>query len=193
MNGELVIRHPQGRNMRTKKGKPLAFDSRMHSYQAATKQFPIVTEGLAAGLVGAGTIAVWFLILDTYFGRPFFTPNLLGRALFQGGLEPTPIGILSLSVRLIFGFTWIHVLVFCALGVAAAWLIQLAERDRNYGFGVILLAVIFEFGFIAASMAAAEFVLHALTLPAILVGNLLAIATMSFYFWRRHPDLTFFP
>jgi hypothetical protein len=179
--------------MNTKKGKSAMYGTRMHSFQAAKNQPSIVTEGLVAGLIGAGTIAVWFLILDAYFGRPFFTPNLLGRALFLGGIDPNQIGILPLSFRMVLVFTWIHVMVFCAIGVAAAWLIQLAARDRNYGFGVILLAVIFEFGFIAVSMAAAEIVLHALTLPAILIGNLLAIATMSLYFWRRHPKLTFFP
>lgn len=94
---------------------------------------------------------------------------------------------------MIFFFTLIHILVFCAIGMVAAWLVQLAERNLSLGFGLILLVVIFEFGFIAVSMTVAEFVLHELTLPAILIGNLLAMASMGFYFWRRHPDLTVFP
>jgi hypothetical protein len=164
----------------------------MHAYQAAKDRSSIVQEGLASGLIGAGAIAVWFLILDTYFGRPFFTPSLLGRALFQGGVEPAQMDILPLSFRMILVFTLIHVLVFCAIGVVAAWLIQLAEQNLSLGFGLILLAAIFEFGFIVVSMAAAEFVLHELTLPAILIGNLLAMATMGFFFWHRHPDFTVF-
>ncbi len=34
-------------------------------------------EGMIAGLIAAATIAVWFLLLDVFQGRPFFTPNVL--------------------------------------------------------------------------------------------------------------------
>ena len=33
----------------------------------------VYEEGLVAGLLGAATIAVWFLILDSLAGRPFRT------------------------------------------------------------------------------------------------------------------------
>jgi len=36
-------------------------------------------------------------------------------------------------------------------------------------------------------------VLHALTWPAILIGNLMAAAVMATYFWRRRPNLTIEP
>ena len=41
-------------------------------------------EGFVAGLIGAATIAVWFLILDMIQGRPLYTPTVLGTALFRG-------------------------------------------------------------------------------------------------------------
>ena len=53
--------------------------------------------------------------------------------------------------------------------------------------------VVFEFGFLAMALLFAEPVLHALTWPAILGGNLLAALAMGAYFWRRHPDLQIFP
>src|SRR5262249_56241902 len=39
-------------------------------------------EGLIAGLVGAATVALWFLIIDAIQGRPPYTPTVLGAALF---------------------------------------------------------------------------------------------------------------
>lgn len=75
----------------------------------------------------------------------------------------------------------------------AAYLLARAEDSPNLGFGIILLAVIFMFGFIAVTMAFAEPVLRALAWPAILAGNVLAAAAMSVYFWRRHPNLSILP
>ena len=75
----------------------------------------------------------------------------------------------------------------------ASRLLALAERNLNLGFGILLLFVIFEFGFVGAAFIFAEPVLHALTWPAILIGNLLAAAAMAGYFWRRHPNLTIEP
>ena len=69
----------------------------------------------------------------------------------------------------------------------------MAEGRPNIGFGILLLFVVFEFGFVAAGMVAAQPVLRALTWPAILIGNLVAAAAMGGYFWRRHPNLTINP
>jgi hypothetical protein len=150
-------------------------------------------EGIVAGLLGAATIAVWFLILDTIQGRPLYTPTVLGAALFRSGVGlPAPEN-LAASFELVIWFTWVHVLVFVVLGSAAAWLLGLAERDPNFGFGILLFLVVFMFGFIGVSLVFAEEVLHALAWPAILIGNLLAAGAMAWYFWRRHPQLTIWP
>jgi hypothetical protein len=90
-------------------------------------------------------------------------------------------------------YSWVHALVFCVVGGVAARLLALAERRPNAGFGILLLFVILEFGFVAAAMLFAAPVLRALSWPAIVVGNLLAALVMSVYFWRRHPDLRILP
>lgn len=86
-----------------------------------------------------------------------------------------------------------HILVFVVIGGAAAGLLRLAERDPNFGFGILLLVIVLLFGFIGVSLAFADEVLHALAWPAILVGNLLAVGTMAWYLRRRHPQLTIWP
>jgi len=145
-------------------------------------------EGLVAGLVGAATIALWFLILDSLSGRPLYTPTVLGTALFRrGGM--TPLSEILPNLEMVLMFTWVHGLVFVAIGGIVARLLALAERQPSVGFGILMLFVFFEFGFIVAAMFFAEPILHALAWPAVLVANILAAAAMGGYFWLRHPNL----
>jgi len=150
-------------------------------------------EGLFAGLVGGMTIVLWFLFLDALNRRPLYTPNLLGTALLRGGEGLDALGTLPISLDVVLPFTWIHLLVFLLIGVAASRLLALAEREPNVGFGILLFFVVFEFGFVGVSMVLAEPVLHAMAWSEILGGNLLAAAAMTLVFWRRHPSLAVYP
>ena len=51
----------------------------------------ILREGLIAGLVGAGAVALWFFVIDLLSGRPFFTPAMLGGAVFWGEMDPSRV------------------------------------------------------------------------------------------------------
>ncbi len=150
-------------------------------------------EGIIAGTIGAATIAIWFFILDTIKGRPFYTPSVLGTVLFRPGTRfalPEPM---SISFEVVLVYTWVHWLLFCVIGGAASLLIRAAEQRPNLGFGILLLFVIFEFGFLVGAMLFADAILRALAWQEILLGNLLAALTMTAYFWRRHPHLTILP
>jgi hypothetical protein len=85
------------------------------------------------------------------------------------------------------------VLAFMVIGLAASKLVEQAERDPNLGFGILLLFVVFEFGFIAVFSNVAGEVLEVISWPSILIGNLLAAAVMGAVFWRRHPRLVIRP
>lgn len=159
----------------------------------ASQATGVYTEGILAGLVGAATIAVWFLVLDSIKGRPFYTPTVLGAALFRGGAGLENPRALAPNFEMVLSFTWVHALAFFLIGVAASWLLGLVEVNPSFGFGVVLLFVFFEFGFLLANMLFAEPVLGALTWPEVLVGNLLAAAAMTAVFWRRHPRLAIRP
>ena len=150
-------------------------------------------EGIVAGIIGAATIAIWFLILDAINGRPLYTPTILGTALFKGGEGLASPESLAVNLDMVLMFTWVHGLVFIIIGGVASRLLGLAEHNPNIGFGILLLFVLFEFGFVAVNMAFAEAVLRVLAWQAVLVGNLLAAAAMSGYFWSRHPNLTVNP
>jgi hypothetical protein len=153
----------------------------------------IYLEGLVAGLLGAAAIALWFLVLDTVAGRPLLTPTILGTAMFRGGQGLASPETLPVSLELVVLYTWVHALVFCVIGGLAARLLAFAERQPNAGFGILLLFVVLEFGFLVATLLFAEPVLRVVTWPAILGGNLLAAFVMGVYFWRRHPNLQILP
>jgi len=165
---------------------------------AATLQsLPIADQykqGIVAGIVGAATIALWFFLVDLLSGRAlFYTPNLLGTALFGPAEALNRPDNLPISFETVLVYTWIHGLIFCAIGGIAAMLLSWAEQDINAGFGILLLFVIFEFGFVGAVMIFAEPVLHALTWASVLMGNLLAAAAMAGYFWCQHVNLKISP
>ncbi len=153
---------------------------------------PFWREATAAGAIGAATIAVWFLALDALQGRPLYTPTVLGTALVRGPGLASP-ETLPVSFGMVLLFTSVHGVVFIALGVLAAGLIRLAEKNANYGFGLILFFVFLLSGFLFVAMLFAEDVLRALAWPAILVGNLLAVVAMALYFKPRHPNVRMRP
>jgi len=53
----------------------------------------IAREGLVSGLLGAGAVAVWFLLYDVAAGVPLRTPALLGAALLHGLRDPSALVI----------------------------------------------------------------------------------------------------
>ena len=60
-------------------------------------------EGMDAGIIGGLTVAVWFLILDTIAGHPFFTPSVLGQIVIFGADEPQ----LSPPLHSLFGHAFV--------------------------------------------------------------------------------------
>ncbi len=153
----------------------------------------LYAEGIIAGMIGAATIAIWFLILDTINGRPLYTPTALGTALFRGGEDLASPQDLQVSWEMTLMYTWVHGLVFAVIGGIASHFLELVEKNPHLGFGILLLFVVLEFGFIVAAFVFAEPILHALAWPAVLIGNLLAAATMGGYLWLRHPKLMIRP
>jgi hypothetical protein len=153
----------------------------------------LLQEGIVAGVLAAVTVAVWFFILDMIQGRPFYTPTVLGTALFSRGAGLAALENVRPSLEMVLMFTWVHGMAFAAIGGLVSRLLGTVERHPGVGFGMLLLFVIFEFGFTVAAMLFAAPILKALTWPAVLVANLLAAAVMAGYFRLRHPRLSVSP
>jgi hypothetical protein len=143
----------------------------------------VLREGVLVGLVGAATVALWFLVYDALTGVPFRTPALLGSALFRGLRDAAD---LSISAGPVLAYTVIHVAAFVVFGIAVAGLFALADRDRRMLFGLFMLFCCFEVFFIAAIAILAERLFETIAWWTILAANLLASLVMLGYFFREH-------
>ena len=143
----------------------------------------IAHEGLVSGLLGAGAVAVWFLLYDVAAGVPLRTPALLGAAVFHGLRDPSALVI---STPLVAEYTAVHGLAFVFFGWVAAALLALADRDPRLLFAFIMLFCCFEvFTFVMIEVLA-QWLLEAIAWWTILAGNLLASGVMLGYFLRGH-------
>jgi hypothetical protein len=146
----------------------------------------IVENGVLAGMIGATTVAVWFLILDLLTrGVPFFTPSLLGSILFA---HATPDEVTSLSGAAIFAYTGLHGILFLFAGTVLAWMFTQLERNPQVGLVLLLLFATFEailWGIGVSMIPALAGVVGAW---AILVANVASATAMFVFLLRRHPD-----
>ena len=146
----------------------------------------IVREGFVAGLIGAAAVALWFLVVDAINGQPFFTPAMLGSALFWGLRDPAEVQIAFATVV---GYTMVHAIAFVIVGMIAAALAYEVELFPSTLFIVVVFFAIFEFGFYVVVAVLAQPLLGALAWWNVAIGNAIAALGMGYYLWRMHPKL----
>jgi hypothetical protein len=102
-----------------------------------------VREGLIAGLLGGFVVAAWYFVFDALAGRPFHTPNVLGKVFFRGDLDP---GLRSIVPEVVAGYTVLHLVIFALVGIGLTYLVHLAARNLALRMGLwIGLVVAFFF------------------------------------------------
>jgi len=146
----------------------------------------VVREGVVAGLIGSGAVAVWFLLYDVAVGRPLHTPALLGAAILEGLRDPERLRI---SAGVVLGYSVLHGAAFVFFGVLAAVLLAMTERRPLLLLAVFVLFTCFEVFFFGIVMAMDEALVESLGWWTIFVGNILATVAMLGYFLGRHPGL----
>jgi hypothetical protein len=148
----------------------------------------VIREGLIAGVIGATSIAIWFLIVDTIAQRPLFTPALLGSGLqhvFDRGTSTEP----SFAESVIL-YTFVHYAVFGIAGIIVSVVVAVAESTPSILGGFFILFIAFELGIHGlVALLQESTILGALGWYQIMIGNLLAALFMGGYLWRRHPEL----
>jgi hypothetical protein len=143
-------------------------------------------DGVIAGLIGAATVALWFLIYDAWRGRPLSTPALLGTVIFYGVSTPFNGGIAAGPV---IGYSIVHVLAFIGFGIVAACMLVASEREPAVFVAFVTLFAVFEVFFFLVARTLSQEVLGALGWWAIFAGNLLASIGMLWFLVRTHPTL----
>jgi hypothetical protein len=142
----------------------------------------ILEDGVLAGLIGAVVVAVWFLILDTIHGTPFYTPSLLGQATFLGG------EFVAVDPIMVFAYTGMHGMLFLLAGVTLAWMVLQFERNPQFGMVLLLLFLLFESILFGLEVTIVPQLVGALGAWAVLVANLTSAVAMFWFLLRRRPE-----
>jgi hypothetical protein len=146
----------------------------------------VLREGFVAGLIGATSVAIWFLIVDLLVRSPLYTPRVLGRALWSV-FGPIREG----TIVFVATYTVFHYAAFIIIGIIIAVIIHWADREPGVLAGFLILFVAFELGFYGLSSILDHFVpLGDLAWYQVAIGNLIASALMGTYFYRLHPSIT---
>ena len=156
-------------------------------HEFADHPHPLLHDGVIAGLIGAASIAVWFLIIDTIAGHPFRTPAALGNGLLDvfGAPDATDSMLTFVLVYTIF-----HFAAFMFVGLLAALIVHLAKREPSILLGFVVLFVATEIGFYGFTGLLHEASsLKSLAWYQVMVGNLIAASAMGYYFWHTHREL----
>lgn len=143
-------------------------------------------EGTIAGVIGATVVAVWFLGVDFFQGRPFQAPAALGHGLLHAtGLSGTDSFVWN-----VIAYTLFHYAAFIIAGIAVAAILRRADSHPALLAGAFLLFVVFEAGFLVLTTVLPAS--RAVGLPSwllISVANILAALAMGAFLWRSHPAL----
>jgi hypothetical protein len=142
-------------------------------------------EGLAIGILGASSVALWFLLVDIIAGQPVATPIALGSAMFGFEADGAAGWWAPFAAYTIF-----HYGAFVLVGMLASFSTQRAEREPVIMALFVVLFVVFQVGFygLTAMLHMTE-VLGSLTWYQIALGNLLATSVMGGYLWHAHPRI----
>lgn len=143
--------------------------------------------GLFAGLLGYGTVVVVFAAANLLGGRsPFYTPAMLGSAMFYALRDPAALVV---SPGPVLAYNMVHVLAFLALGMLAAWLVAVSERYPAARF-LALFVLVFVGGHVYAGLLIfAEPLLRGSAWLVIAVASIAAAVVMGWYLLRLHPLL----
>lgn len=144
----------------------------------------VVVEGIVTGAIGATAVAIWFLLVDAVQGRPFYTPEVLGGALFS--LFGPPAG--ESVTTFIVGYTLWHYAAYIVIGTILAAIVRAADKDPNVLAGLAIFFFVYQVGFYGVVALMSQWsVLGNLAWYQIGAANIVSSALMGWYLYRGHP------
>ena len=150
----------------------------------------ILAEGFITGIIGAGIVAAWFLLLDTVQHEPLYTPSLLGTLLFEGA--DAAANHTRIDPGMVAAYTIVHHAAFIVVGIVASFLVTEMERIPPLGIALVFLFVFIETAFHIFMLAVGQPLLGGIAFWGVAVANLLAATGMALYLWYRHPKLVLY-
>jgi hypothetical protein len=135
---------------------------------------PTVTRGAIAGFLAATALAIWFLVIDLLQSNPLYTPSFVASAL--AGMQRVDMGFGLLAM-----YTFLHFGIFILLGIVINWALVKTGTAPHFLLGLVLGFLLFDLVFYLGVIITGVNVVRALGWPQVLVGNLIAGATMFAY------------
>jgi hypothetical protein len=147
----------------------------------------LVRDGLASGAIGFVTIVGFFTLVDVLASRSlFYTPALLGGALFYGVTSPAEIVVARGPVL---AYSAAHLAAFLVIGALAAGLAAVATRYRHVwylGVNLFLLVIAHASGVVLTLTESLEGIVSGWLVAG---ATLVAAATMALYLLWANPPL----
>ena len=147
-----------------------------------------VREGIAAGLLGAGVVAVFYLLFDVIIRKQaLWTPTVLGEVLV---LQRPIAGEQGVDLTAVALYSVVHIVAFVVFGIVLTLLAARSERSALARYGTIQLLIAFEvffYGMLAVGLFKTN---GAFPLWTILLANSLAALAMCVWLWKRHPAVS---
>lgn len=144
----------------------------------------VTREGIAAGLIGATAVAVWFAILDLIQGKFLATPVMLGTSLGSLFLNGDTPG----QAAAFLGYTLFHYGAFVLAGLGFSWVVNGAEKVPSVVIGLLGLLAVFEVWWVGGTYLLSRG-FGDLTWLQVFIANIIGAGVMTFYLWRQHPLL----
>lgn len=156
--------------------------------RASSHSHGLLREGLVVGMLGAGAVALWFLLVDLLGGRPLHTPALLG-AVLSGAPDAAAAADGDGRVGLAALYTVFHLVAFAALGVLATFLVHRAQRSPSLIALLVMLFAAVEVAFIGFVALLEVQAIGNIAWYQVALGNVVAALAMGWYLVRRHPGI----
>ncbi len=142
-------------------------------------------EGVITGLLGAGVVALFYLVLDVVRGQALVTPSVLGQAF----ILHQPVALTGVDTTAVIVYTAFHVVAFIAFGLLLAALARTSETSSLARYAMVQLLVAFVVFFYGLLWVGSEIVRGMFSFPGVLAANALAGFAMVSWLWLRHPAL----
>lgn len=147
-----------------------------------------LAEGLVAGILGYLVIALFFAGWNLVAGRsPFYTPALLGEALFYGLQHPNELS--TIEPGPVFALNFVHLALLLAIGMAVAWIVAAGERIPQFWYLSALALTFIAVKTFGIVIFITETVRSALPFLGVILASALAASVMGLYLVSRHPGL----
>jgi hypothetical protein len=143
----------------------------------------VANEATSVGLLGAATVATWFLLLDFIAGQPLHIASVLGQVLLLGDRTPD-LAEVNWGAAYVYGF--FHFGSFLLVGWLAVRLLHMAIRQPVWLVGLLLLFVSLELAVFAVSFALFHGTGAEYLRGPVLIGNAISVIAMGTYLWRTH-------